>query len=93
MKVAGLADIFLEEKTLPCFLQVVTNHTVYTVLNTILYIALYTSVCTVLYTTVCTVLYTVPYTILYTDAKIGITKYIVFLAEHSTVNLPQYPSV
>jgi hypothetical protein len=63
------------------------------VLNTILYTALYTTVCTVLNTTVCIVLYTVPYTILYTDAKSGITKFIVFLTEHSTVNLPQYPSL
>ena len=88
---AGLADLFPEEKHITCFLQ--TNNIVYTVLNTTLYGALYTTVCTVLNTTVCTVLYTVPYTILYTDAKIGITKYIVFLAEHSTVNLPQYPSL
>ena len=44
-------------------------------------------------TTVCTVLYTVPYTILYADAKSGITKFIVFLTEPSTVNLSQYPSL
>ena len=62
-------------------------------LNTILYNALYITVCTVLITTVCIVLYTVHYTILYTDAKSGITKFIVFLTEHSTVNLPQYPSL
>ena len=92
MKVAGLAYLFPEEKHLPCFLQIVSNNIVYTVMNTILYTALYTTVCTVLYTTVCTVLYTVPYTILYTDAKSGITQFIVFLTEHSTVNLPQYPS-
>ena len=90
---AGLADLFPEEKPLTCFLQIVTNNIVYTVLNTTLYTALYTTVCTVLNTTVCTVLYTVPYTILYTDAKSGITKFIVFLTEHSTVNLPQYPSL
>ena len=90
---AGLADLFPEEKPLTCFLQIVTNTIVYTVLNTILYTALYTTVCTVLNTTVCTVLYTVPYTILYTDVKSGITKFIVFLTEHSTVNLPQYPSL
>ena len=63
-----------------------TGCIMYTVLNTILYTALYTTVCTVLNTTVCTVLYTVPYTILYTDAKSGITQFIVFLTEHSTVN-------
>ena len=90
---AGLADLFPEEKPLTCFLQIVTNNIVYTVLNTTLYTALYTTVCTVLNTTVCTVLYTVPYTILYTDAKSGITKFIVFLTEHFTVNLPQYPSL
>ena len=81
---AGLADLFPEETTLPCFLQIVTNTIVYTVLNTILYTALYTTVCTVLNTTVRTLLYT----ILYTDAKSGITKYIAFLTEHSTVYLP-----
>jgi hypothetical protein len=91
--VAGLADLFPEEKPVTCFLQIVTNNIVYTVLNTTLYTALYTTVCTVLSTTVCTVLCTVLYTILYTDAKSGITKFIVFLTEHSTVNLPQYPSV
>ena len=90
---AGLADLFREEQPPPCFLQIVTNNIVYTVLNTTLYTALYTTVCTILNTTVCTVLYTVPYTILYTDAKNGITKFIVFLTEHSTVNLPQYPSL
>ena len=90
---AGLADLFLEEKPLTCVLQIVTNTIVYTVLNTTLYTALYTTVCTVMNTTVCTVLYTVPYTILYTDAKSGITKFIVFLNEHSTENLPQYPSL
>ena len=63
----------------------------YTVLNLILYTALYTTVCTVLNTTVCTVLYTVPNTILYTDTKSGIIKFIVFLTERSTINLPQYP--
>ena len=85
---AGLADLFLEKQSLPCFLLIVSNNIVYNVLNTILYTALYTTVCTVLYTTVCTVLYTVPYTIIYTDAKSGITQFIVFLTEHSTVNLP-----
>ena len=63
----------------------------YNLINTTLHTALYTTVCTVLNTTVCTVLYTALYTILYTDAKNGITKFIVFLTEHSTVNLPQYP--
>ena len=90
---AGLADLFPEEKPLTCFLPFVTNNIVYTVLNNTLYTALYTTVCTVLNTTVCTVLYTVPYNILYTDAISGITKFIVFLTEHSTVNLPQYPSL
>ena len=88
-----LADLFPEEKPLTCFLQIATNNIVYTVMNTTLYTALYTTVFTVLNTTVCTVLYTVPYTILYTDAKSGITKFIVFLTEHSTINLPQYPSL
>ena len=82
----GLADLFPEEEPLTSFLQIITNNIVYTVLNTTLYTALYTTVCTVLNTTVCTVLYTVPYTILYTDAKSGITQFIVFLTEHSTVN-------
>ena len=90
---AGLADLFPEEKPLTCYLQIVTNNIVYTVLNTTLYTALYTTVCTVLNATVCTVLYTVPYTILYTDAKSGITKFIVFFTENSTVNLLQYPSL
>ena len=89
----GLADLLPEEKPLTFFLQIVTNNIVYTVLNTILYTLLYATVCTVLNTTLCTVLYTVPYTILYTDAKGGITKFIVFLTEHSTVNLTQYPSL
>ena len=62
-------------------------------MNTTLYTALYTTVCTVLNTTVCTLLYTVPYILLYTDAKIGITKLILFLTEHYTVNLPKYPSL
>ena len=88
---AGLADLFPEEKPLTCFLQIVTNNIVYTVLNTTLYTALYTTVCTVLNPRVCTVLYTVPYTILY--AKSGITKFIVFLTENSTVNFAQYPSL
>ena len=90
---AGLADLFREEKPLTCFLQIVTNNIVYTVLNTTLYNALYTTVCTVLNTTVCTVLFTLPYNILYIDAKSGITKIIVFLSEHSTVSLPQCPSL
>ena len=90
---AGLADLFPEELSLTCFLQIVTNNIVYTVLNTTLYTALYTTVWTVLNTTVCIVLYTVPYTILYTDTKSGITKFIEFLTEHSTVNLRQYPSL
>ena len=37
--------------------------------------------------------YTVPYIILYTDAKSGIDKYTVYLTDHSTVHLPQYPTV
>ena len=93
LKVAGLADLFCEEKPLTYFLQFVTENIVYTILNTTLYTSLYTTVCTVLNTIVCTVLYTVPYTILYTEAKSGINKYIVYLSEHWTVNLPQYPSV
>ena len=93
LKVAWLADLFPEEKPLTYFLQIVTKNIVYTVLNATLYTALYTTVCTVLNTTVCTVLYTVPYTILYADAKSGITKFIIFSTEHSTVNLPQYSSL
>ena len=90
---AGLADFFPEEKPLTCFLDIVTNNTVYTVLKIILHAALYTTVCTVLNITMFTVLYTVPYTILYTDAKSGITKFIVFLTEYCTVNLPQNHSL
>ena len=93
LKVAGLSDLFPEEKPLSFFLQIGTYNIVYTILNTILYTARYTTVCTVMYTKVCTVLYTVPYTILYTEPKSGINKYIVYLTEHSTVSLPRYPSV
>ena len=82
---AGLADLFPEEKPLTCFLQIVTDNIGYTVLNTTLY--------TALFSTVCTVLYTVPYTILYTDATNSIMKFIVFLTAHSTVSLPQYLSL
>ena len=89
---AWLADLFPEEKPLTCFLQILTNNIEYTVLKNTLYTALYTTVCTVLKTTVCTVLYTVPNTILYTNTKSGNIKFIVFLTERSTVNLPQYPS-
>ena len=85
--------VYPEEQPLPDFVKSLTNNIVNTVLNNNLYTALLTTTCTVLNTTVCTVLYTVPYTILYTDAKSGITKFIAFLIEHSTVNVFQYPSL
>ena len=37
--------------------------------------------------------YTVSYAIIYKDAISGIDKYTVYLTEHSSVNLPKYPSV
>ena len=54
-------------------------------MNNILYTALYNKVFTVLYN--------VPYMVLYTDTNIGIDKYNVYITEHSTVNLHNYPSV
>ena len=54
---------------------------------------MYSTVNSILYIKVNSTVYIVPYTILYKDAISGIDKYTVYLNEHSSVNLPKYPSV